>query len=102
MIRQEEIIDKIREIETMEVGTLCLMRKSAKGTRYYNLQAWTGGKNVSRYVPAAELDETRQALANHELFRTLIEEYVVLVVERTRATRSERKKGAVRVKPEPL
>lgn len=94
MIRQEQIIDKIREIKTMEIGTLCLMRKSATGREYYNLQSWVEGKNVSRYVSAAELVDTRRALTNHDLFRALIEEYVALVVEQTRATRSKRKKGA--------
>ena len=94
MKRQEQIIREILEIETMETGKLCLMRTSATGREYYNLQSWKNGRNLSRYVPAAELEETRKAVANHERFMALVEEYVGLVVERTRAGRDNRRKNA--------
>ena len=94
MKRQDQIIRKMQEIETMETGKLCLMRRSAAGKAYYNLQSWTDGRNVSRYVPAAELEDTRKAVANHEQFMALVEEYVDLIVEKTRTSTGKRRKSA--------
>lgn len=94
MKRQDPIIGEMRKIETMETGKLCLMRTSATGREYYNLQSWTDGRNVSRYVPAEELEETRKAVTNHERFMALVEEYVERVVKKTRASRDGRRKNA--------
>jgi macrodomain Ter protein organizer (MatP/YcbG family) len=86
MKRQDKIFAELRRIRTMEVGKLCLMRRTASGREYYNLQSWTNGRNITRYVPASQLDAVRQALANHERFMALVQKYVSMVVVKTRHT----------------
>ncbi len=96
-IRHEKTRENNRwneKIETMETGKLCLMRKSATGREYYNIQTWKDGRNVSRYVPESELEETKRAVANHGRFMALVGEYVDLVVKRTWAERDRRRKNA--------
>ena len=67
-------------IQDMERGTLCPMR----GGRYFNHQTWEKGRNVARYVPAAQVPALRRSIAGYQRFVKLTEEYVTLIVRLTR------------------
>ncbi len=64
----------------MERGKLCPMRDG----RYYNLQSWEGGRNVTRYVRASDIQSARQAIEGYNTFMDLAERYADLVIQDTR------------------
>jgi hypothetical protein len=82
----ESLLQAIGQIEQMERGTVSVIREGPAGP-YYNHQCYEAGKNVSRYVPADQVADLKAALAGHQQFRQLADQYVQLVVERTRAQR---------------
>jgi len=61
---------------------------------YFKHQVWEAGTNQSRRVPAEEVPELRQDLANHQRFTELAESYVDLAVQETRTRRGRIKAGA--------
>lgn len=75
----------------MDRGTLSVIRSGSNGP-YYNHQCYEGGRNVSRYVPAAQVSPLQEAQENYRRFQELVEQYVGLVVERTHAQRRGVKK----------
>ena len=77
---RKSILEKMAAIDRMERGKLCPMR----GGRYYNLQSWEDGKNVTRYVRPSEAQSVRQAVEGYKTFMDLAERYVNLVVQETR------------------
>ena len=54
---------------------------------YYNHQCYEEGRNVSRYVPSAQVSEIQEAIEGYHRFQKLAEQYAQLVVEKTRAER---------------
>jgi len=74
----------MKQIQQMERGTLCSMR----GGRYFNHQTWENGRNVVRYVPAAQLSALRKSIDGYQRFAKLAEQYVDLIVQQTRRQRS--------------
>lgn len=83
--RREEMLREINTITRMERGKLCVQSQGPNQPPFYKLQCWHQGKNQTRYVPAAEVASVQAALAEHERFQQLAEEFVELTVRQTRA-----------------
>lgn len=82
----ESILQAAAQIQRMDRGTLSIIRESPTGP-YFNHQCYEDGRNVSRYVPRAQVDDLKEALAGHQHFQQLMEQYIQLMVEKTRAER---------------
>ena len=82
----ESILQQIAQIQRLEKGTLSIIRQGPSGP-YYNHQCYENGKNVSRYVPADQLAQFKEALEGYQRFQMLVEEYVQLMIQKTRAER---------------
>ena len=80
------ILQDIAQIQRLDRGTLSVIRQGPEGP-YYNHQCYEEGRNVSRYVPGEQLADLKDALAGYQRFRQLIDQYVELMVEKTRAER---------------
>ena len=93
----ESILQDIAQLRRLDRGSVSVIRQGPDGP-YYNHQCYEDGRNVSRYVPAEQLPELQAALEGHRRFQELVEQYVQLVVERTRA---ERKAGVKKKTPLP-
>jgi hypothetical protein len=87
----QSLLQQMAQIQQMERGKLCVLRQGPDGP-YYNHQTWEAGKNVSRYVPSEQLTALREALRGYEQFQALSQQYVQLMVEKTRAERALKKK----------
>ena len=96
-ITPESILEQITQIQRMDRGSVSILRQGPQGA-YYNHQCYEDGKNVSRYVPAEQVPDLKAAIADFRRFQQLIEQYVQLVVERTRA---ERQAGLKKKTPRP-
>jgi hypothetical protein len=92
----ESILQQIAQIQRLEKGTLSIIRQGPSGP-YYNHQCYENGKNVSRYVPADQLALFKEALEGYQRFQMLVEEYVQLMIQKTRA---ERETGLKKKRPE--
>jgi len=85
-ITPESILQELAQIQSLDRGTVSVIRQGPAGP-YYNHQCYEDGRNVSRYVPAEQVPELQSALANYQRFQELIQHYVQLKVEETRAQR---------------
>lgn len=85
-ITPESLLRDLAQIQRLERGSLSVLRQGPNGP-YYNHQCYEEGRNVSRYVPAEQVEELKAALAEHQRFQQLVQQYVQLLVERTRAER---------------
>jgi hypothetical protein len=83
----QSILNEIAQIRRLDRGTLHVIRQGPNGP-YYNHQAYEKGKNVSRYVPAEQVPELKEAIEGYHRFQQLMEQYVQLMVEKTRAERA--------------
>jgi hypothetical protein len=97
--RRQEILKEINTITRMERGKLCVQSRGPAVPPFYKLQCWHQGRNQTRYVPAQEVSSVKEALAGHERFQQLAEEFVDLTIAQTRASDAERKKNSMRSKP---
>ena len=82
-----QILQQIAQIQYMEPGKLCVMGQGPNGP-YYNLQCREGGKTVTRYVPADQVQVVAEHTANYQQFQTLVGQYAQLIVEQTRTERT--------------
>ena len=82
----ESILLALAQIQRMDRGTVSVFRQGPQGP-YYNHQCYERGRNVSRYVRAEQVAELNEAIQGYRRFQELMEQYVQLVVERTRAER---------------
>jgi len=103
-LRRQEILQEMNSITRMERGKLCVQHPRASAAPFHKLQSWCHGKNQTRYVPAEEIPAIQEALAGHERFQRLAEEFVDLTVAATRREReadreADRKKNSRRSKP---
>jgi hypothetical protein len=80
------ILRELAQIQHLDRGTVSVIRQGPRGP-YYNHQCYEAGRNVSRYVPAEQVPELQAALAEHQRFQQLVEHYVELLVQQTRAER---------------
>ena len=84
MNRQPEVLLKeIANLQQMERGKLCRMRRGPKGN-YYNHQTWEKGKNVVRYVPQDQVASLKDAIAGYQKFLRLTQIYADEIIRRTR------------------
>jgi hypothetical protein len=83
----ESILQQIAQIQRLDRGTLSVIRQGPQGP-YYNHQCYEQGKNVSRYVPADQVAQLQAALEGHHQFQALVDQYVELMVQKTRAERT--------------
>ena len=77
------LLQQMAQIQQMERGKLCVMGQGPGGP-YYNHQTWENGKNTSRYVPGAQVEAMTQAIDGYQRFESLAEQYVQLMVQKTR------------------
>src|SRR5438309_9235273 len=82
----ESVLQDIAQIQRMDRGTLSVIRQGPDGP-YYNHQCYENRRNVSRYIPREQSADLQQAIEGYHRFQQLVEQYVQLVVERTRAER---------------
>jgi hypothetical protein len=91
LLTPQELLQQIAQIQRMERGKLCVMRQGPSGP-YYHLQCWEKGKNLNRYIPRDQLPAVREALAGHQQFVQLTEQYAQQVIATTRAELAAAKK----------
>jgi len=96
-VTPESLLRCLAQIQRLERGSVSVLRQGPNGP-YYNHQCYEDGRNVSRYVPAEQVEELKAALAEHQRFQQLVQQYVQLLVERTRA---ERQAGSKKKSPRP-
>src|SRR5438270_4617826 len=82
----EFILQQIAQIQRMDQGSVSVIRQGPRGP-YYNHQSYENGKNLSRYVPAEQVSELKEAIAGYRRFQELVKQYVQLRVEKTRSER---------------
>ena len=87
----EALFEQIRQIQSMEHGSLSVIGQGPKGP-YYNLNSWEDGKNQCRYVPSDKLADVRQAIAGYRRYQQLTRQYADLVIAETRQNIAASKK----------
>ena len=87
LITPESLLKQIAQIQTLERGKLCVIRQGPNGP-YYNHQTWEDGKNISRYVPQEQVEDLRAAIEGYEQAKNLMEQYVLLMEQKSRARRT--------------
>ncbi len=93
-----QLLQQIAQIQRMEPGKLCVMGEGPNGP-YYNLQCREGGKTVTRYVPADQVQVVAEHTANYQQFQSLVGQYAQRIIEQTRVERAGGfKKKALRPK----
>jgi hypothetical protein len=98
--RRAEILQAMNSITRMERGKLCTQSRGSGAAAFHKLQCWHQGKNHTRYVPADEVPALQEALAGHERFQQLAEEFADLTIATTRQeNEAERKKNSKRFRP---
>jgi hypothetical protein len=96
-ITPESILRDLAQIQCLDRGTVSVIRQGPSGP-YYNHQCYEKGRNVSRYVPAQQVEELKAAIADHQRFQQLVQQYVELMVQRTR---TQRQAGSKKKTPRP-
>jgi len=98
--QREQILQQMNTLTRMERGKLCRQSRGPGTTPFFKLQCWQRAKNHTRYVPADEVPALQQALANHQRFQELAEQFVTLTVAQTRQEAvAERKKNFTKSRP---
>ena len=98
--QREEILQQMNTLAHMERGNLCRQSRGPGTTPFFKLQCWQRGKNHTRYVPADEVPALQDALAKHQRFQALAEQFVTLTVAHTRQeAAADRKKSSRRSSP---
>ena len=97
-ITPESVLQNLAQIQRLDRGSVSVIRQGPAGP-YYNHQCYEKGRNVSRYVPAEQVEELRAAIADHQRFQQLVQQYVELRVQKTRA---QRQAGSKKKTPRPI
>lgn len=97
-ITPESLLRDLAQIQRLDRGTVSVIRQGPSGP-YYNHQCYEKGRNVSRYVPAEQVEELKGAIADHQRFQQLVQQYVELLVQKTRA---QRQAGLKKRTPPPI
>ncbi len=80
-------IAQMAAITSMERGHLSVIRTGPDGQPYYNLQHRENGRNVSEYIPRDQVTTVQENIAAYEKFRTLVDEHVAEISEKSRMQR---------------
>ena len=96
-ITPESLLQQIAQIQLLERGTVSINRQGPNGP-YYNHQVWEDGKNVSHYVPKEQVEALQQAIAGYEKFQGLVEQYVLVMEQKSLAQRQGSKKKPHRLR----
>lgn len=80
----QSLLEQMAQIPQLERGKLCVVRQGPDGP-YYNHQTWENGKNVSRYVPRDQVPAVQNAIDGFHRFQELSDQYVEVMIEKTRA-----------------
>ena len=59
------------------------------GRPFFNHQTWENGRNLVRYVPQDQIEPLRKAIDGYRRFQQLIQQYVALVIEKSRLQRAK-------------
>jgi hypothetical protein len=93
--RRKQILKQMARIDCMEKGRLNeeYRERSRDGETirlgpYFKYQRWEDGRNVSRRVPAAEVEHLRQAVDGYHEFEELAKEYAEVTIAMTRQSAS--------------
>lgn len=78
------LLQEAAQIPHLERGRISILREGPKGP-FYNHQCRKNGKNVSRYLPREQVAAVQEAIDGYARFESLIQEYVDLKVDQTRA-----------------
>lgn len=98
--RRQQILQEMNSITRMERGKLCVQTTGRGAGAFHKLQCWRQGRNQTRYVPATQVASVQEALAGHQRFQALAQEFVELTVEMTRSEQSaDAKKNSRRSRP---
>ena len=97
--QREQILQQMNTLTRMERGKLSRQSRGPGIRPFFKLQCWHQGKNHTRYVPADEVPAVQEALANHQRFQELAEQFVTLTVAHTRQEAADRKKNSTRSSP---
>lgn len=87
-----DLLAQMAQIQTMERGKLSSYRRAGRSKdadTYHRLQTWREGKNHTRHVRPEELPALQAALADYARFCELSDQYVELIVARTRSQLTE-------------
>jgi hypothetical protein len=82
-----QLLQQIAQIQHMEPGKLSIIGQGPNGP-YYNLQCREGGKTLTRYVPADQVQVVAEHTANYQQFQLLVGQYAQLIIDQTRAERT--------------
>lgn len=82
----ESLLQDIAQIQRIDRGSVSVIRQGPEGA-YYNHQCYENGRNVSRYVPGEQVGDLKEAIEGYRRFQQWVEQYVELMVEKTRAER---------------
>ena len=82
----ESLLQDIAQIQRIDRGSVSVIRQGPDGA-YYNHQCYENGRNVSRYVPGEQVGDLKEAIEGYRRFQQLVEQYLELMVEKTRAER---------------
>lgn len=82
----------------MERGKLTVQQRTS-GQRYYHLQRWEDGRNVSQYVPAADVPAVEAARCEYEQFQNLADQFVTLSEQMGRQERDSKKNAKRPIRP---
>ncbi len=83
-----QILTQMAQIQSIERGKLSAYRRAGRSkdaNTYHRLQTWQDGKNRTRHVRPEELPALTVALEGYAQFCELSDQYVRLIVDRTRA-----------------
>jgi hypothetical protein len=82
-----DLLAQIAQIQLMERGKLssyAFAERGPQAPRYYKLQSWERGKNVTRYIHPDQVPLLQEALSNHAKFQELTAQYAQLIIDQTR------------------
>ena len=82
----QSILQQISQIQRLDRGTISVFRHGPAAA-YYNHQCYENGRNISRYVPREQLPALQEAIEGYHRFQQLVDQYVELLVQKTRAER---------------
>jgi hypothetical protein len=94
-----ERISQMAAITRMERGHLSVIRTGPDGQPYYNLQHRDDGRNVTEYIPRGQVATVQEHIAAYERFKTLVDEHVAEISEKSRQQRKAGKKKRRTTKP---